>query len=357
MSEALELLRDLSEASGASGHESAVRETMIRHFPPEIEVDNDNLGSVIACLAGMSDEPRVMLAAHMDEVGFMVTRVTENGFLRFQPIGGWWDQVLLAQRVEVLGAEGPVPGVIGSKPPHLLDTKARQRVMEKKDMFIDVGARDSDHVRQMGLRPGDPVVPWSPFRIMKDENLLMGKAWDDRVGCAAVVQTLKELAHRPHPNTVYGVGTVQEEVGMRGAITSAEVVKPDVCLILESSIASDVPGADSDSAADSLGGGPSLVLYDASMIPSTRLRDLVMETAEDLGINLQFTFASRGGTDGGRIHMFSRGVPSLVLGVPARYIHSHTGIIDLRDFDSLVRLLVGVVERIDIQVSKDLCGF
>lgn len=349
------LLKDLSEAAGVSGHEGEVRAVMSRYLPPEAQIKHDNLGSVVARLKGRLDEPRVMLAAHMDEIGFMVTRITEKGFLRFQPIGGWWDQVLLAQRVEVLGASGAIPGVVGSKPPHILDDKSKKQVMEKKDMFIDIGARDADHAAKMGVRHGDPVVPWSPFQPMSNPDLLMGKAWDDRVGCAAVVQVLRELAGSSHPNAVYGVGTVQEEVGMRGAKTSAELVKPDVCLVVESSIAGDVPGSDADASSEELGGGPSIVLYDASMIPSRGLRDLVLDTAEKMDIKIQFTHSARGGTDGGRIHLSAQGVPSLVLGVPTRYIHSHTGIIHRGDFKRLVDLLKAVILKLDSGKVSELC--
>ncbi len=353
VSDRIAMLKDLTDAMGVPGYESDVRRAISAHLPAGVAVETDNLGSMICRLQGSSESPRVMLVGHMDEIGFMVTDITKEGFIRFQPLGGWWDQVLLAQRVVIRGAEGDVPGIIGSKPPHLLEEEERNKIVKKKDMFIDIGASGEDGARALGVRPGDPIVPWSPFGHMADPKLLMAKAWDNRIGCAVFMDVMHRLVGTDHPNTVYGVGTVQEEVGLRGAQTSASVVDPDVCLVLEVSIAADVPGM-SDSVPDKLGGGPSILIYDGSMIPNTALRDLVVETAEAEGIPHQFTYMARGGTDGGRIHMHSRGVPGVVLGVPTRYIHSHTGIIHMDDFAHTSQLVEAVVRRLDSDVVAGL---
>ncbi len=356
LSDRLQMLRELTEAMGLPGYEDDVRQVISRHVPPGTTVERDNLGSIICRLQGADERPRVMLAGHMDEIGFMVTRVTKEGFLKFQPLGGWWDQVLLAQRVMVRGSSGYVPGIIGSKPPHLLEEEERQKVVKKKNMFIDIGAQSEEAVREMGIRPGDPVMPFSPFGPMNDPKLLMAKAWDDRVGCGLFLDVMKRLAGSSHPNTLYGVGTVLEEVGLRGAVTSAHVVDPDVCLVLESSIAGDMPDMEPDLSPEKLGGGPSILLYDGSMIPNLRLRDLVVETAEAENIPYQYSYMPGGGTDGGRVHVHARGVPCLVIGVPARYIHSHTGIIHMEDFDRASRLLEAVVRRLDAGEVKRLTG-
>ncbi|MDI6823276.1 MAG: M42 family metallopeptidase [Bacillota bacterium] len=342
----LDLLRDLTMATGLPAFEHEVRAVLRKYLEDEV-IEQDRLGSLIARREGKAGGPRVMLAGHMDEVGFMVTHITEKGFLRFQTLGGWWEHVMLAQRVLVKGREGDVPGIIGAKPPHILSPDDRKKMVEKKDMFIDVGASSREEVSRMGIRPGDPVVPDSPFQVMKNGRFLMAKAWDDRVGCAMFVEVLRRLRGTHHPNTVYGVGTVQEEVGLRGATTSAHVVNPDVAFALEVDIAGDTPGIAEHEAQARLGGGPSIILYDGSMVPNFRLRDLVIETAEKEGIPWQVNAMPGGGTDAGRIHINAAGVPSLVIGVPARYIHSHTGIIDREDFEKAVQLLLAVIGRLD----------
>lgn len=342
----LDLLRDLTMATGLPAFEHEVRAVLRKYLADEV-IEQDRLGSLIARREGKAGGPRVMLAGHMDEVGFMVTHITEKGFLRFQTLGGWWEHVMLAQRVLVKGREGDVPGIIGAKPPHILSPDDRKKMVEKKDMFIDVGASSREEVARMGIRPGDPVVPDSPFQVMKNGRFLMAKAWDDRVGCAMFVEVLRRLRGTRHPNTVYGVGTVQEEVGLRGATTSAHVVNPDVAFALEVDIAGDTPGIAEHEAQARLGGGPSIILYDGSMVPNFRLRDLVIETAEKEGIPWQVNAMPGGGTDAGRIHINAAGVPSLVIGVPARYIHSHTGIIDREDFERAVQLLLAVIGRLD----------
>jgi putative aminopeptidase FrvX len=348
------LLKEITEVPGISGYESEVRGVMRRYLEPVAKIEQDRMGSIIGVRRGTADGPRVMLAGHMDEVGFLVKLVTKEGFLKFVTVGGWWDQVVLAQRVTVLTRSGEVPGVIGAKAPHLLEPEERKKVMPLKDMYIDVGATSKDEVEAMGVRPGDPVIPICPFTIMSNSKSYLGKAWDDRVGCALTIQALEELAKAEHPNTVYGAGTVQEEVGLRGARTSAHLVSPDVGIILEVGIAGDVPGITEGESPEKLGAGPVLMVYDASMIPNLALRNLAMDTAEELGISLQFDAMQRGGTDGGTIHIHAEGVPCIVLGVPSRHIHSHASIIHRSDYDDALRLVVELVQRLDAETVAAL---
>jgi endoglucanase len=238
-------------------------------------------------------------------------------------------------------------GVIGSKPPHLLDEEERKKPVDAKDMYIDVGAGSREEAERFGIRPGDPIVPDSPFTALQNPKLLVAKAWDNRFGCAAVVEILRALQGEEHPNTVYGVASVQEEVGLRGAQTSSYLVQPDVGIALDTGIAGDTPGVKPDEAQAKLGKGPVILLYDATMIPHVRLRDLVVETAEAEGIPYQFDRVSRGGTDAGRIHTFGVGVPSIVIGAPVRYIHSHNAVLHRDDFDNTVRLVTAVLRRLD----------
>lgn len=352
-----ERLRMLSEAPGAPGFEDGVREVMERLLRPVAdEVTRDHLGSVIARKRGAADRPRIMLAGHMDEIGFMVTDIGDEGFIRFQPLGGWWEHVMLAQRVVIRTRKGDVMGVIGSKPPHVLSQDERNKLLKRQDMFIDVGARSRAEAESFGIRPGDPVVPWSPATPLANPRLLLGKAWDDRVGCALAVDLLYELQGADHPNTVFAVGTVQEEVGLRGAATSTYAVEPDVGLVLEVAIASDTPGFEQHRPKVRLGGGPAIVLYDSSMIPHARLRDFVLDVAAEEGIACQFEAMAGGGTDGGRMHIFGRGVPSLAIGVPTRYIHTHAGIVDRDDYEQALRLLVAVVRRLDAAAVERIRG-
>jgi endoglucanase len=293
-----------------------------------------------------------MLAGHLDEVGFLVKSVTKEGYVRFLPLGGWWGHVVLAQRLLIKTRKGDVIGVVGSKPPHELREEDRKKVLEIKDMHIDVGATsDWDVKKKLDIRPGDPIVPVSDFTVMANPDLLLAKAWDNRIGCALAAETARRLRAEKHPNTLYAVATVQEEVGLRGAQTSAFKVQPDVGIALDVGIAHDTPGTEGD---EKLGGGPLVVVYDATAIPNRALFDLVCDTAKKLRIPLQFESVERGGTDAGRIHVTGQGVPSISMGVPARYIHSHVSIIDRRDYEATVRLLVALVKRLDAKTVAGL---
>jgi endoglucanase len=292
----------------------------------------------------------------MDEIGFMVTYITKEGFVKFQPLGGWWDQVLLGHRVVIKTAGGDVTGVLGAKPPHLLDAEERKKLVEKKEMYIDIGARSEDEVREAGVRPGDPIIPFSQFALMANPRFYLSKAFDNRVGCALSVEALNQLADDTHPNAVYAVGTVQEEVGLRGAKTSAFVINPDVSIILEVDIAGDVPGIKPEETNVKLGSGPTMSLYDARMIPNLKLRDMVIATAEELEIPLQFSSMPGGATDGGMIHLHNQGVPSVVIGVPTRHIHSHNAIICRDDYDQALRLVAELVKRLDAEAVAGLAA-
>lgn len=354
MDEILTMMRELTEAPGVPGQEEAVRRVMRRYLEPLGDILTDNLGSVACRKVGQADGPKIMLAGHLDEIGFMVTRITDEGYVKFQTLGGWWEQVMLAQRVGVYTRQGAIIGVIGSKPPHILPPDERKKLVEHKDMFIDIGAFSREEVLSWGVRPGDPIVPLCPFTRMHNEQLLMAKAWDNRLGCALAIEVLKRLQGQTHPNVVYGVGTVQEEVGLRGATTTTNLIAPDIGLALDTGIAGDMPGISPDEAASKLGGGPVILLYDGSMIPHTGLRNLVIDTAEAAGIPVQFDHMPRGGTDGGKIHIFGAGAPSIVIGAPVRYIHSHASIIHYDDFEQTVRLLVAVIKRLDAETLQQL---
>jgi putative aminopeptidase FrvX len=349
-----ELLSKLTEAHGVPGYEAPVREVVLQYLKPLGDISQDKIGSVICRKQGTSENPRVMLAGHMDEIGFMVKHITKEGFIKFLPLGGWFDQVLLGQRVIIKARDGDIVGVIGAKPPHLLPADERDKVVKKKDMYIDIGASSGEEVEAAGVRPGDAVIPKADFVALANGKTYLSKAFDDRVGTALVISTLGSLQEEGHPNTVYGVATVMEEVGLRGATTSVRAVDPDVAIVLESDIAGDVPGIKPDESSVALGKGPTMLIYDARMIPNLKLRDLVMDTAKEIDIPLQVSYVEGGATDGGAIHLHNTGVPTVVIGVAARHIHSHSSIIHREDYDRAVRLLVAVVKKLDGQTVAGL---
>jgi endoglucanase len=342
-----ELLKALTEAHGVPGYEGPIRSIIRRYLEPFGEISQDKLGSVICNKIGQHENPRVMLAGHMDEIGLMIRYITKEGFLKFVPLGGWFDQVLLGQRVIVQSRNGDIPGIIGAKPPHLLPAEERKKVIQKKDMYIDIGVTSKEEVEKIGVRPGDPVVPRADFVELANGKTYMSKAFDDRIGTALIISVFEKLQNLEHPNSVYGVATVQEEVGLRGATTSVRAVDPDVAIILESDIAGDVPGIKEEESSVKLGAGPSILLYDTRMIPNIELRDMVMDVAEELEIPIQMAAITAGSTDGGAIHLHKTGVPTIVIGVPARHIHSDSSIIHRDDYDRTAKLLVALLMRLD----------
>ncbi len=343
----LTLLRRLTEAHGVPGYEGPVRKIVREYFQELGEVFQDRMGNLFCKKPGTAEAPRVLLAGHMDEIGFMVKYITDQGMIRFVPLGGWFDQTLLGHRVVIKTHKGDVLGVIGAKPPHLIPPDERNKLVPKKDMFIDVGATSREEVEAMGVRIGDPIIPHAAFEVMANEKVYVAKAFDDRVGVAVAVEVLRALQGEEHPNTVFGVATVQEEVGLRGAATAPWSVEPDVAIILEVDIAGDTPGIKPEEAPVKFGQGPTLLVYDRAMIPNLKLRDLVIQVAEEEGIPLQLSAIQGGATDGARIHVYKTGVPTVVISVPTRYIHSHSTLLHREDFDRAVALVTAVVKRLD----------
>jgi putative aminopeptidase FrvX len=341
------LLKELSEAFGISGYEDDVVDILKRHFGGRVSISRDRIGSVIARKEGTSERPKIMFSAHMDEIGFMVKDITKEGFIKFLPIGGWWPGSIPGMKVHIRTRKGKViPGVVGLKPIHELTEEERKKLPVIKDMYIDVGAtKDFDAKAKLGIRPGDPIVPAGGFVQMANKDLLLGKAWDDRVGCALLVSLLDNLKGKKHPNTVYLVGSVQEEVGLRGARTSAFAIEPDIGFALDVSICRDTPGNDGD-VTERLGGGVGILIYDSTMIPHVRLRDYVCDLAESNKIPYHLA-SIRGGYDTGTIHLTKHGVPCLALGIPTRYVHSDASAISLEDYENVLKLITLIVENFD----------
>ncbi|WP_209123909.1 M42 family metallopeptidase [Alkalihalobacillus sp. BA299] len=343
--ETLALFKTLTELPGAPGFEHEVR----RFARSELEkysdeVIQDKLGSIFGVKKGDKNGPKVMVAGHMDEVGFMVTSISEKGLLRFQTLGGWWSQVLLAQRVQIITDNGPVIGVVGSTPPHLLEDAQRNKPMNIKEMYIDIGADDKADAIKIGIKLGQQIVPICPFTPMANEKKILAKAWDNRYGVGLSIELLKELQGEQLPNTLYSGATVQEEVGLRGAATAANMIQPDIFYALDASPANDATGG--KDAFGQLGKGALLRIYDRTMVTHRGVRDFVLDTAETHNIPYQY-FISQGGTDAGRVHTSNNGVPSVVVGVCSRYIHTHASIVHVDDYAAAKELLTKLVKSTD----------
>ncbi|MGJ7920388.1 M42 family metallopeptidase [Neobacillus sp. LXY-4] len=341
----LKLFQILTELPGAAGNEHAVRQFMREQISKYTdEIIQDKLGSIFGVKRGTETGPKIMVAGHMDEVGFMVTAITNNGMIRFQPLGGWWSQVLLAQRVQIITNNGPVVGVIGSIPPHLLDESTRNKPMEMTNMLIDIGADNREDAIKIGIKPGQQIVPICPFTPMANKKKVLAKAWDNRYGCGLAIELLEELKQESHPNILYSGATVQEEVGLRGAQTAAHLINPDLFFALDASPANDMTGDKKEFGR--LGEGVLLRILDRSMVTHRGMRDFVLDTAESNHIPYQY-FVSQGGTDAGKVHTENDGIPSAVIGICSRYIHTHASIIHVDDYAAAKELLVKLVKSCD----------
>ncbi|MEM1563538.1 MAG: M42 family metallopeptidase [Candidatus Bathyarchaeia archaeon] len=339
-----ETLEKLSNACGVAGREEEVRNLMKNMLKPYVdEIKEDKLGNVIGVKKGEKNAPKVMLAAHMDEIGLFVKTISKEGFLQFTKIGGIDDRILLAQKVIVHTEKGPLHGIIGSKPPHIQKEEERKKVMTYDELFIDIGAENQEEAKKMGVKIGDPISFDIKFAKIGND-IVIGKAFDDRVGCAVMVETMKQL--KETECTVYAVGTVQEEVGLRGATTAAFGIYPDVGMALDVTIAGDVPGVKEVEAPVKLRKGPSITVADYGLITHPKVLRLLVDAAEENSIPYQLETGLQGSTDAARISLTREGVPSGVISVPTRYIHSPASLLSLKDAENAVKLTVAAIKKI-----------
>ena len=332
------ILQELSEAVGVSGREDAVRKLILEAIDGHVtETRIDPMGSVTALKQGTGDNlPRVMLAAHMDEIGFMVSGYDNNGLLRVVKVGGIDPRILPGLRVKI-GDDG-IPGVFIWTPIHM---NRDQNVVKLSNLRLDIGATSKENA-QSKVKLGDRVVFDSKFMELGDKTL-RGKAFDDRVGCSLLVDILQG---GPYPVDVLAAFTVQEEIGLRGARVAARALKPDVAFVLEGTTAHDIPNPTAEPDDDEvpnpgcrLGSGPALTVMDRSMITDPRILDFLRQTAAANDIPHQLKTQLGGGTDAGAIHMVDEGVPAGVISMPCRYIHSPAAYLNRDDYDSTLRLL------------------
>lgn len=353
-SDSVRLLEEYSQAHGTSGHEDAVRAIFVRELRGR-RFTADGLGGVLAAPAAEVAGPRVVLTAHMDEVGFLIHDITPDGFLRLVPVGGWPDGVLAAQRLRVLArANGrEFIGVVTALPPH----QGGAQAASADKVFVDLGVRSAQGVRALGLREGDPVVPEAPFIPLAEPGLYAAKAFDNRAGMAALTLAIQRLDAQPPSCQALAVATVQEEVGCRGAVVAARLAQPDVVIVLEGPPADDVPGAPGGTPQGALGGGVQVRAYDPTAIMHPRLVDLALATAAEAGIPCQVAVRRTGGTDARSFQAHGLGVPVIVLGVPARYIHTHNAVLDLADLHACVDLAVALTRKLDARAVAGLTRY
>jgi putative aminopeptidase FrvX len=333
-----ELLKKLSNAHGVSGSEGSVYEVIKKELKGYTdEIREDPMGNLVAVKKG--GKFSVMLAAHMDEIGLMVKYIDEKGFIRFVTLGGWFAPTLYNQRVIFHGTRGNVTGVIGGKPPHLMEEEERKKGVKTDDMFADVGAKNPDEVKGLGIEIGTPVTIDREFAELANDRVT-GKAFDNRAGVALLIKTLQEL---DSPHTIYGVFTVQEEVGLKGARTSAYALDPDCAIATDVTIPGDHPGIEKKDAGLEMGKGPSITIVDSSgrgLIASRSMVKWLRDCAEKNDIPVQMEVGSGGTTDATAIHLTKSGIPSTTLSIPTRYIHSPVEVLDIQDIRSGIRLLV-----------------
>jgi endoglucanase len=338
-------LEKLSNAHGISGFEKDIRSIITQELETVVDdIHTDALGNLVAVKNG--GETSLMLAAHMDEIGLMIQSIEPEGFLRFVTLGGWHEQILLNNRVILHTDTGPVLGVIGSKPPHLLTAEEKKKEIKLDDLFIDIGAPDDKMITKKNITIGTPVTLDRCLQPLLD-NKVTGKALDDRAGVAMLIEALKN-AHSSA--TIFFVGTVQEEVGLKGARTSAFHLDPDAALVGETAVASDHPGGQKIHASPSLGKGPVITVADASgrgIIAPHRILSWLRSTAGKHNIPYQLEVSKGGTTDAAAIHLTKAGIPSGVISIPTRYLHSGVEVLSLNDLEQGTQLFTHCLETVD----------
>jgi endoglucanase len=340
----VEMLEKLSNACGVAGREEEVKGLMKNFLKPHVdEVIEDKLGNIIGVREGKKNAPKVMLAAHMDEIGFLIKTISKEGFLQFTKIGGIDDRVLLAQKVMVYTEKAPLHGIIGSKPPHIQKEEERKKIITSDELFIDIGAENQEEARKMGVKIGDTVGFDVKFAKI-GKSIVIGKAFDDRVGCAVMIEVMKRLEKAEC--TVYAVGTVMEEVGLRGATTAAFGIYPDVGMAFDVTVAGDIPGVREVEAPIKMREGPSLTIADTGLITHPKILRLLIDAAEENKIPYQLETGLPGSTDAARISLTREGVPSGVISIPTRYIHSPTSMLSLEDTEKSVKLALAAIQKI-----------
>ncbi|MEG0314009.1 MAG: M42 family metallopeptidase [Erysipelotrichaceae bacterium] len=350
----IKMIEDLSNVSAISGNEKYATRVMKNYLKDVVdEFEYDNLGSLIAksnSSFNKVDAPKIMISSHIDEIGFVVKEIDESGFIRINPIGGWWAHVLPSSGMILTTRDDKqFYGVIGTKAPHGMSKEEKSKVVELKDLFLDLGLTTAKEALELGIKPGDMITPDTKFKVMANQQCFDGKALDNRIGVAAAIEVMKNISKLKHDATVYAVGSVQEEVGCRGALTATSRIHPDIAFSLDVTIANDTPNMERNDV--KLGCGAVLSLMDASHLVHRGLLYKLEEIAKSNNISFVYDSMLGGGTDTGNIHKSYDGVIAMTLSIPARYIHSAHSIISRIDYEATINLLTEFIANF---TTKDL---
>lgn len=350
----LKMIADLSNAMGVSGFEDQAVDIARSYSEGLGSIKEDKMRNLfIYRKENTGRRPIVQLDAHSDEVGFLVQAVRPNGCLQIVPLGSWVTSNIPASKVWVRNSEGQyIPGIVGSKPPHYMTEQEKKSPLEFGQLSVDIGARSMEEaVRDFKIRIGEPIVPFAEFTYDNERDIMMGKAFDNRLGCAGVISTLRTLEGEELKVDVAAGIASQEEVGARGAVVTARVIKPDVAIVFEGCPADDTFG-NSYEIQTAIKKGPMLRHIDARMITNYRFQRFVLDLAAEKGLQVQEAVRSGGSTNGASIHLSNEGVPTIVIGIPVRYAHTHYGISSYFDFDISVKLACEILRELD----EDIIG-
>ncbi|MFD2045090.1 M42 family metallopeptidase [Ornithinibacillus salinisoli] len=338
------LLKELTTIHGPCGFEEEVAVYIAKRLKDSVDsLDIDGVGNLIVSKKGKQKGPTAVVAAHMDEIGFIVKKIEENGLLRFEKLGGHDDRILLSQRVQINTNVGLRPGVIGTISAHMKKFDDPQKVRTHQQLYIDVGAASKQEVIELGIKIGDTIT-WQPYFDQLTENRIVGKAFDDRAGCAVLIEAIEELEANDFSGELIGVFTVQEEVGLRGARVISHQQKADVAIALDTTAVSDTTEEMMDQTLE-LGAGTGIKVMDASLIANKKVRNHLVEIAEQHTIPHQLEVFPGIGTDAGELTLAQHGIPTGVLSIPSRYAHSSIEVIDLKDLKATKDLLVAFVKE------------
>jgi glutamyl aminopeptidase len=339
-------IKELTEMQGTSGFEHEIRTYMRKEMTPLVdEIQQDGLGGIFGIRHHEdADAPRVMVAAHMDEVGFMITQITDRGLFKVTPLGGWNPYVVSAQRFTLKTAKGEYPCISSSIPPHLLRGTAGQKSLEVTDILFDAGFDSREEAASYGVRVGDTIVPQVETIKTANGKNIISKAWDNRYGCTVVLEALEALKDEKLGHTLIAGANVQEEVGLRGSKPSVTKFKPDLFFAVDCSAADDT--VTKNGTFGHLGEGTLMRIYDPGLIMLPRLKEYLLDTAETHNIPYQY-FVSKGGTDAGAAHTANEGIPSTVIGVVGRYIHTHQTMFSIADYDAAQEMLIQTLRGLD----------
>ncbi|MCG2284036.1 M42 family metallopeptidase [Staphylococcus epidermidis] len=349
MPESKALLKSLTDVNGISGHEMQVKSLMKDYLTPvSDEIVEDRLGGIFGKKNATHGTKSLMISGHLDEIGFIVTQIDEQGYIYFTPIGGWWNQVMLSQKVTITTEnDKEIRGIIGSKPPHALSPEERKKPVDIKNMYIDIGVGSKEEAKEAGIELGNMITPYSEFESLANDKYLTAKAFDNRYGCALAVDVLQQLKDENMDINLYAGATVQEEVGLRGAKVAANLIKPDLAIAVDVGVAYDVPGMTSEKNEGKLGDGPLAILMDATSIAHDGLRKHIKDVAEHHNIPVQWATTPGGGTDAGSIHVANEGIPTITIGVPLRYMHSNVSVLNIDDYTNSVHLITKIVRSLN----------